>query len=389
MCDLVGYDRGAVGYSCYGAAASVLYAVRAGVERALSRNPGSSRDKVRIFKSARAHRCSLKAAEWLGLAPDAVVEVSTVGAKIDPEDLRRQMREAIRAGYVIGCVLVEAGSTYEFAIDDVGAVAAVCHAVASEYALGCTPYLHVDAAVAGIYSVFNSYDVAANPLAFTEDTLGAISVIAPALRAMNVADSIGIDFHKLGFCPLGSALHLVRDLSTLTYMVPRGSGRADIWPSKVDEFDPSAFTIEYTRSAAGVVAALCNIVMLGRLGYQRLLGHSLGLAMRFRSLLSDVPFCQLLNESAPGPAVVFRLLPRGPRMAAEDINSITERVFHRMRSVEGALSLSLLGGYRVHGGETGGVSVIKGFFIAPVMTQEDVAGGVKALLRSYELEQAV
>ena len=78
---------------------------------------------------------------------------------------------------------------------------------------------------AGLF--FNDYDFKSNPLKFSDKTLKAIKIWNKKISKIKWADSIGIDFHKTGFCPYVSSLFLVKDRGKFF-----GLG-----PKKITDFD--------------------------------------------------------------------------------------------------------------------------------------------------------
>lgn len=155
---LVGYDASrAAGFGTYGGAGTVLYGVRVGVEKALIAS-GASRSRVKLFKSARAHNSTNKAAAWLGLSENAVVEVASSFGRIDYQDLRTKLIEHIEAGNAIGCVVAEVGTTYDFALDDAAVISEICRDMHTSGLLSYVPHIHADAAIGGLYAMFNGYN---------------------------------------------------------------------------------------------------------------------------------------------------------------------------------------------------------------------------------------
>jgi L-2,4-diaminobutyrate decarboxylase len=396
LCDLVGYGSESAGFSTFGAAASMYYAVRAGIKRAQRAYSISPTSRICVMKGAHSHASAAKAAAWLGLDSSAVVAVPSISGRIDLRQLEQRLRAHLSSGDVVASIIVEVGSTYDFALDDAGAVVDLSTAISREFGLNYRPYVHADAAVAGIYAVFATYDTVSNPLDFSEQTLEALCALKPRLCAMAAADSIGIDFHKLGFCPLTSAMHLIKDQADMQLLTFKETASGvQTRPTDISDYEPSAFTMESSRSASGVLAAYANCLLLGRVGYQQLYGHSLELSGRFRAGVLASPHCRLLNDFAPGPAVVFRVYatPEDAQTATgitsgeveQKANAATKRVFSTLSGKAGIPALSLIEDYAA--GTIGvdnkaAVTVIKGYFVSPHMTVECVSDGVRELHRA-------
>ncbi|HEY2841936.1 MAG TPA: hypothetical protein VGJ26_22445, partial [Pirellulales bacterium] len=77
------------------------------------------------------------------------------------------------------------------------------------------------------------------------------------------------------------------------------------------EHHPGLFTLETSRSAAGPMAALANMLLLGREGLRTLLGHIVEMAESLREALEAHPDLTVLNGDNVGPVTLFRVYPPG------------------------------------------------------------------------------
>lgn len=138
-----------------------------------------------VFCSEVAHFSITRAAAALGLGESAVRAIAV--------DERRRMRpEALRAALerlapndVPLCVVATAGTTDFGTVDPLADVAAI----ARDFGV----WLHVDAA-AGFGSLFSE-------------------ALAPRLAGIELADSVTLDLHKIGWLPAATSAVLVRDKS--------------------------------------------------------------------------------------------------------------------------------------------------------------------------------
>src|SRR5208283_4925484 len=120
-------------------------------------------------------------------------------------------REALDQGKRIAAIIATLGTTDAFGLDDVQAMVALRDALVGEYQLDYRPHVHADAVIGWAWSVFNDYDIEANPLGFRRRTVRALAGACRQVRHLHLADSIGVDFHKTGFAPYVSSLLLVKD----------------------------------------------------------------------------------------------------------------------------------------------------------------------------------
>ncbi len=187
------------------------------------------------------------------------------------------------------------GSTDAFELDDLAAIAATRDRLARDCELDYRPHLHADAVIGWAWSVFNDYDFDSNPLGFGDSTRAALAMIRGRIRHLDRADTVGVDFHKTGYTPYVSSLILAcdgRDFMSLADRSPAdaiatpyacGYDGRDSMDNNFERGDSGRFTLETSRSGAGPLAALANLLLLGRDGLRALLGHTVEMSERLRA----------------------------------------------------------------------------------------------------------
>ena len=145
--------------------------------------------------------------------------------------------------------------------------------------------------------------------AFAGGRVRALAAAVSRIRHLKLADSLGIDFHKTGFAPYVSSLFLLRDRADFGTVVRERETMPYLYHT--GEYHPGMFTLETTRSATGVMAALANLLLLGKEGFRTLdrpcrrNGRSAARADHRRPELS------VLNDQNYGPVTLFRAYPPG------------------------------------------------------------------------------
>jgi L-2,4-diaminobutyrate decarboxylase len=322
---LVGYDPNrSGGLFTFGGTGTMLYGVKVGLEKA---QPGAFQGGYRgdavLLGSDHSHYACLNVAGWLGIGQENVVRVPTLrDNSVDVEALEAAARDAIGRGKRIAAIVATMGTTDAFGIDDLAAIHGVRERLVSEYGLDYRPHLHADAVIGWAWSVFSDYDFAANPLGFRGRTVRALAAAANRIAHLRLADSVGIDFHKTGFAPYISSLFLLRDRDdfrtlvrereTMPYLYHRG------------EYHPGMFTLETSRAATGVMAALANLLLLGKEGFQTLVGHAVEMAEVLRELVVSRPELSVLNDRNFGPVTLFRAYPPGTDTFAVKERELTD-----------------------------------------------------------------
>ena len=71
--------------------------------------------------------------------------------------------------------------------------------------------IHVDSVLGWVYLFFKDYSFDDNPAEFDGQTLAVLQSLLSKARSFRYADTMGIDFHKTGFCPYVTSLFIVKD----------------------------------------------------------------------------------------------------------------------------------------------------------------------------------
>ena len=309
---LVGYDATtAEGVFTFGGTGGLLYGARVGLEKAI---PGAGRRGLRedavLLASQHSHYSCLNAAAWLGIGQDNVIAVQThADNSIDVAALEAAARQAVEGGRKIAAFVATMGTTDAFGIDDLRSMAALRDRLVADYALDYRPHIHADAVIGWAWSVFNDYDFLANALGFRGRTIRALAAAAHRIRHLGLADSIGIDYHKTGFCPYVAALVLFKDGADLQRIGRPRETMPYLYQS--GQHHPGMVTLETTRSGAGPMAALGSMLLLGKEGYRALLGHAVEMAEVLRERIEGHPNVTVLNGENVGPVTLFRAYPDG------------------------------------------------------------------------------
>ena len=122
------------------------------------------------------------------------------------------------------------------------------------------------------------------------------------------ADSMGIDFHKTGFCPYLSSLFLCRRRKDYYAMNPsKFQAMEDL---KYGNYNPYQTTLELTRSSTGALSALVSLKTLGVMGFQQMYAEMFEASEYFRQeLAKDARIC-IINSESCWLASLFILKPK-------------------------------------------------------------------------------
>lgn len=308
---LIGYDPElAGGVFTFGGTGTMLYGAKIGLEKACpgAMANGAPDDQAVILTSEAGHYCARNVAGWLGLGTRNLVRVPTNSiSEIDLHQLERSSREALGAGKRIAAFIATMGTTDTFGLDDLEGIVALRDRLVRDFELPYRPHIHADAVIGWAWSVFNDYDFEGNRLGFRPRTLRALAGAWRRLRHLGIADSVGVDFHKTGFAPYISSLFLLRDAKDLHLLQRSAEEMPYLYHFGVHR--PGMFTLETSRSAGGVLAALANLKLFGQEGFQALLGHAVEMTQTLREHLEGHSSITVLNRDNFGPVTLFRVYP--------------------------------------------------------------------------------
>ncbi|MDX1963383.1 MAG: pyridoxal-dependent decarboxylase [Pirellulales bacterium] len=310
IADLVGYDPlRATGAFTFGGTGCTLYGVKVGLEKALpgTLKAGLSRPAV-VLASDQSHYCVQNVAAWLGLGSNRVRRVPTGpdNAILLPE-LEQTARAALDAGEAIAAIVVTLGTTDAFGLDDLAGVCEIRDRLASEYRLPYLPHIHADAVIGWAWSVFNDYDIVANPLGFRGRTVRALAAATRRIGQLSRADSLGVDFHKTGYAPYISSLVLFKERADWERIGRPPESMPYLYHS--GEYHPGMQTLETSRAGTSMLAALGSLLSFGKEGLRTLLGHAVEMAETLREGVEAHPNLTVLNDLNHGPVTLMRVYP--------------------------------------------------------------------------------
>jgi L-2,4-diaminobutyrate decarboxylase len=353
-----------------GGTISNLYGARIGVEKVL---PGTMRRglkgvSVAGIVSEAAHYSNQTIAGWLGIGTENLEVIptdETMAMRLDKleESLERLHREQKQVAFVVATF----GTTDAFGIDDVAGIRRILDDFAARYKVPA-PQLHVDAAVGWVLSFLTEYDTAQNPLGFAAELLPILRRAQHHTEGLRVADSLTIDFHKMGWGHYPGSTFLVNRRADLRHL-SRTVQETPYFSEADSRRDPALFTLECSRPALGPYTVMASLNAIGLNGWQLLIARALELAQRLKQRLEALDHCKVLNLGTLGPSVVWWVLPPG-RNAKEIYQQLIEgqlsadkyahfaaeiqRLFEKREksmdpSVDARISFTTSIGYRPHG----------------------------------------
>lgn len=353
-----------------GGTISNLYGARIGIEKVL---PGAMQHGLRGGKlagivSAAAHYSNRSVAGWLGLGTEQLHAIPTDANMAMRLDLLGGALDRLyREGTKVAFVTATFGTTDASGVDDIAGIRGMIEHKAGKHGMP-VPQLHVDAAVGWALSFLTAYDTPGNPLDFSAGLLALTRRAQDHALGLRQADSITIDFHKMGWGHYPGSAFLVNNRSDLRYLA-RDVSETPYFSDADGSRDPAMFTLECSRPALGPYSVMASLNAIGLTGWQLLIARSLELAQRLKDRLEALDHCKVLNLGTTGPGVVWWVLPKGrnakeifARLEAGDLPpekfagyaAEIRRLFDKRQesmdpALDARLSFTTSIGYRPHG----------------------------------------
>jgi glutamate/tyrosine decarboxylase-like PLP-dependent enzyme len=295
-----------------GGTISNLYGAKIGLEKVLpgAMHRGLSTARVAGIVSEASHYSNRSIAGWLGLGTSHLHAIPTDRSLSMRLDLLAEKLESLQAeGSRVAFVTATFGTTDGSGIDDVQGIRRIIDDFASRHGVPA-PQLHVDAAVGWVLSFLTEYDNPGNPLGFSPELLALVRRAQQATQGLQVADSITIDFHKMGWGHYPGSAFLVNRRQDLRYL-SRTVEETPYFSEADGRRDPALFTLECSRPALGPYTVMASLNGIGLTGWQLLVARALELSQELKERLGKLEYCQVLNADTIGPSVLWWVLPKG------------------------------------------------------------------------------
>lgn len=336
MSDQIGWDwTESTGLFTFGGTGTNMYATKLALMNAdlESASKGAVRGKYFFITSESGHPCHYQLCDWLGLGRDTCIEAPcTKNGQIDITKTTEIVRSNLCIGKTFLGFNLTGGSTNEMLIDSTKEIYQLRENVVKEFDLDYRPLIHVDSVLGWVYLFFKNYDFISNPLKYPSDILNILKSLYYKVSQFSYADTIGIDFHKTGFCPYVTSLFLVKNKSQYFKLNPTQT--YDIHTMGYGDYNPFYTSLEYSRSAKGPVAALACLKSLGSSAFCELIGDLTDAALYFRKFLENDPRICIINPETEGFATIFSLIPPDLNIrSVSDIELLSESALAQIRDI--------------------------------------------------------
>lgn len=309
--DLVGWNyKKSHGTFTFGGKGTNLYATKVALNKVDKKSTvnGLERNKYFMITSKNGHPCHYEVCNWLGIGTSSCYEIEcNKDGKINLAFVEKIIDENIKKGKLFLGYNLTAGSTNELLVDDIKKIFYLNKKIVKKYNLSYIPHIHADAVLGWVYLFFNTYDFETNPLCIDEISLKKIKSLNKKIQELKYADSIGVDFHKTGFCPYTSSIILFKNKDD--YFTLCENDNVELDDICYGNYNPYHSTLELTRPSIGPVSALCSLKSLGISGFQKIVANMFSCSEYFRKKLCENPKISLINGETEGIASLFIIKP--------------------------------------------------------------------------------
>jgi len=305
MANLCGWDSSkAFGSFTFGGKSCLMYAVRIGMNRAIAgcSNCGISGKKPVVITSTENHYTVDYVCSFLGIGKENCIRIPTENDKMNIEVFEDVLVECIKNNIPIAAVIVLGGNTINNSMDSVKEVYDIVSKNKDKYSLLYMPYIHFDTVVNWPWLFFKYYDFEKNEYGFDDKVIKVLKINKDLICQVKYADSMGIDFHKMGFVPYQSSL----------FMIKNGKELFSINNSELEWLDEKDYgnnftqhyTLEHSRSFAPVYGSWLALQNMGKAGFIKYIANLIQFAFCLRKGLISNGF-EWINTASKGFATVF------------------------------------------------------------------------------------
>jgi glutamate/tyrosine decarboxylase-like PLP-dependent enzyme len=365
IAEYIGWDcQKAGGSFVFGGKATTLYGVRLGLEKCSKESSllGVKEDII-VLSTKVCHPSHADIGDLLGIGSKNVIRLNVDSeSHVDLKEMQKTIEDAVKNGRKIATIIISGGTTNDMAVDPIKEVVELRDKLVGQLGLSYRPHVHVDSVVGFPWIFFKDYDMEKNSLSIGEAAKEKISKIIKNIRNLNYADSFGVDFHKMGFCPYISSLFMVKDKT------PFYKGKDSL--VRFGRYTPFEYTIENSRPASGPMSTYIALNSLGVKGFQNIIAHHTEMAANLQDALEKTGQFEIINKAGLGSAVMF--VPKVPKhVVFNDLeeethirNSYVENFIDAMRKLGNPFYIDMVPGYS-SGGTQYSFRALKIYIMSP------------------------
>lgn len=311
------------GIFTFGGKACLIYAIRIGLNRCLSEISSkgiysqSNHVSPVVVTSVENHYTVDSVCSLLGIGVDNCVrvEVNKEG-EMDLDNFKNIIEQLVKDSIPIACIILSGGNTLQLSIDSLEEVREYVDEFYYNKKINYKPFIHFDTVVGWAWLFFKDYDFESNPLKISDSVLKTIFNIKSKLEKAELADSVGIDFHKLGMCSYNTSMYLIKNKEEL-----HSINKDSLITREYQDFGNNFVqhhSLEHSRSSAPIFSAWVSLQIVGIKGFQTYIATLMEATQDFRNEFSNNKNYKLFNENSSSIATMLIIIP--PKYQSGEIN---------------------------------------------------------------------
>lgn len=303
---LIGWDSKTGGCFTFGGKGCLLYAIRLGLNRCFPEVSMKGIHNYRapvVITSKFNHYIIENVCSLIGLGSNSCIRVDAKEDEtLDLFAFRATLEKVLINEDPIACIILSGGNTLHISIDPLQEAVEIIDELCVKYKLTYRPYIYFDMVVGWPWLFFKKYDFKKNKLDLEYSVLNKLKNAFSKISFAYLADGVGLDFHKLGFCPYSTSLFITKNSRELQMLHTDKGFSEDPQPYGLNFLQH--FTIEHSRSAAPVLGAWTALQNAGFIGFQTYLAHLVSIGEVFSEILTNYDF-EWLNPFSLGFSSVY------------------------------------------------------------------------------------
>lgn len=318
---LIGWNESnSDGVFTFGGKGCLTYAVKLGLNRALKANAKKGVFSVAqkppvVIASAESHYSIDTVCSLLGIGTDYCIRVKVNKfGEMDIDDFRKKFNELVDNGNPIAAIIIDGGNTLNNSVDNIEDVIKIVEKRKRD--INYKPYIHFDMVIGWAWLFYKGYDFNSNELKLNAEALTKIRDMTNKIVKCELADSVGLDFHKIGFTPYISSLFIVKDKAEL-HSIFKESLNIECRKNYGNNF-LQHHMIEHSRTSDSIFSAWTALQSIGIEGFRKYIANLISVANVFRNEMPKYDF-ECLNEYSLAFATAF--FPKYNKYSIEDIKN--------------------------------------------------------------------
>lgn len=323
---LIGWDEEkSDGIFTFGGKGCLTYGIKLGLNRAIKANAkygifNTAKKQPIVISSSESHYSIDTVCSLLGIGTENSIrtKVNQFG-EMDIADFEEKFNKVVDEGYPIAAIIIDGGNTLNNSVDDIEKVKSIVEKRKND--MDYKPYIHFDMVIGWAWLFFKNYDFNKNKLNINNETIKKIEIMLNKVIKCNLADSVGLDFHKIGFTPYISSLFVVKDKRELHSIFKENMSAEErkIYGNNFLQHH----TIEHSRTADSIFSAWTVLQSIGIDGFQKYIANLISVANIFRKELPKYGY-DCLNKYSLAFATAF--FPHYNGLSIEDVKSCKDNV---------------------------------------------------------------